>query len=377
MKKLFKNALSVLCLMLAGSSIGVNAQSYYAWAKGIGGAGYETANDIAVDKAGNVYVTGYYQSNPLDFGVTASLTNAGGSDAFVAKYDAAGNEVWIKGIGGTGSDKSNAIAVDEAGNVYITGGDEGYGITVDRSGNIYATGYFEGTADFDPVGGTGTLTGAGVDVFTLKLGCTDTSSTHIEVSLECGEAYTLNNTVYTVAGIYTQVMPNAAGCDSIITLDLAYLPIDTPVITVDEYTLGVNGTYASYQWIKNSVHVPGATGSTYIVTENADYQVAVTNEHGCADTSDVYTVTNVGIETGNTLAQQVYVYPNPVTDMVYIQSPVEVNIILTDITGKVIREAQGIHSLSLKELTESLYLLQIRDTKGSLIKMEKILKQRQ
>jgi len=401
----------------------------YLWARNMGGNGSDiTGYGIAADGGGNAYVTGVFTAD-ADFNpgtAPAVLTSEGVYDVFLVKYDPAGNYVWARNVGGSDDDWGMDIATDESGYVYITGmfpgsvdfdpgadtaflrtsgsffdydiflakydtagsyvwarnvggssGDEGYGIAVDGSGNIYCTGYFEGPADFDPDPAT-TVTLAsvgGYDVFTLKLSCSDTSSSRLAVTLDCGEGYDFNGTVYTTAGTYIQVIPNAAGCDSTITLDLSYNPIAVPTITVNEYTLGVNGVYATYQWIKNDTAIPGATANTYAVTENAGYRVAVTNQYGCADTSEVYDVTNVGIERTGGLAQHIRVYPNPASDMLYIQSPVKVNVMLTDITGKVIREARGARNLSLKDLAGNLYLLQVRDVNGGLIKMEKILKQ--
>ena len=92
------------------------------WARGIGGTvasvfGY----GIATDSSGNVYVTGEYYGT-ADFGSGTSLTGAGISrDAFVAKYNTSGTVQWAKSIGGTATDSGQGIATDSSGNVYVTG----------------------------------------------------------------------------------------------------------------------------------------------------------------------------------------------------------------------------------------------------------------
>jgi hypothetical protein len=51
---------------------------------------------------------------------TTSIAN-GNNDAFVARYDANGNQTWIKQIQTLANNQSNAVSVDASGNVYIGG----------------------------------------------------------------------------------------------------------------------------------------------------------------------------------------------------------------------------------------------------------------
>jgi hypothetical protein len=203
------------CLLLAVATL--QAQTFE-WAKSFGGNGSDWSYSIAVDAAGNLYTTGYFEAT-VDFDPgtgTFDLTSAGQSDIFVQKMDAAGNFVWAKSFGGIGSDRGFSIAIDAAGNVYTTGefiatadfdpgagtfnltsaGDRdifiqkmdsagnfvwaksfgaGYtdwsiSITTDAAGNVYTTGDFEGTVDFDPGAGTFNLTSAGYyDIFVQKM----------------------------------------------------------------------------------------------------------------------------------------------------------------------------------------------------------------
>jgi hypothetical protein len=115
--------------------------------------------------------------------------------------------------------------------------------------------------------------------------------------------------------------------------------------------------------------------STYLVTENARYQVAVTNEHGCPDTSAFYTVTNVGIDDKNGIAAQIKIYPNPAGNDIYITSPVAVNAVLTTLEGKHVMRADDVQSLSLRGLSGGVYFLRILDKENKLIKTDKIIKE--
>jgi len=89
----------------------------------LGGGGKDSGNGIAVDAGGNAYVTGFTSST--NFPTTANPlqpTSGGGDDAFVTKLNAAGSAlVYSTYLGGNGGDSGNGIAVDAAGNAYVTG----------------------------------------------------------------------------------------------------------------------------------------------------------------------------------------------------------------------------------------------------------------
>ena len=91
----------------------------------LGGSGIEWGFAIAVDAAGNAYVTGYTSSTtfPGVNGGSIQPAHGGGvDDAFVTKINATGTAiVYSTFLGGSGEDRGRAIAVDGAGNAYVTG----------------------------------------------------------------------------------------------------------------------------------------------------------------------------------------------------------------------------------------------------------------
>jgi uncharacterized delta-60 repeat protein len=97
------------------------------------GSSDSEATDLAVDSAGNVYVTGYTDT---------SLNN---TNFLTAKYNPDGLELWTREYDGTPGDETNdqavAIAVDGVGNVYVTGSidvspyDNGLTVKYDTNGN--------------------------------------------------------------------------------------------------------------------------------------------------------------------------------------------------------------------------------------------------
>jgi len=94
-----------------------NSAGTFLWAKKAGGIGTDDGYDISTDGSGNIYVTGYFSSPTLIFGST-TLTNLGGSDIFIAKYDTSGTIFWAKSAGDFDEDKGLSV-VTFASNVYI------------------------------------------------------------------------------------------------------------------------------------------------------------------------------------------------------------------------------------------------------------------
>ena len=92
------------------------------WAVHAGGDSFDEAMAVSVDGAGNVYLTGYYQSASLDFGA-GPLVRQGFSDIFVAKYSADGEFQWANDYGSTSGEwETGAAIVAEAnGDMYVTG----------------------------------------------------------------------------------------------------------------------------------------------------------------------------------------------------------------------------------------------------------------
>ncbi|MDQ2900889.1 MAG: SBBP repeat-containing protein [Acidobacteriota bacterium] len=89
----------------------------------LGGSDYDAGNAIAVDAAGSAYVTG--DTSSVNFPVLGAFqpAKAGQQDAFAAKLNPAGNALsYSTYLGGSGDDHGAGIAVDSAGNAYITGG---------------------------------------------------------------------------------------------------------------------------------------------------------------------------------------------------------------------------------------------------------------
>jgi hypothetical protein len=112
------------------------AGSALAYSTFLGGSNFDEARAIAVDSAGNAYVTGWTTSTDFPtlnafqriLSAPACLkppvtgtSSTGCTDAFVAKLNPAGSLVFSSFLGGTDNDEGDGIAVDGSGQVYIGG----------------------------------------------------------------------------------------------------------------------------------------------------------------------------------------------------------------------------------------------------------------
>jgi len=186
-----------------------DANGNYAWTRVVDDTnGASTSNYVTTDSSGNIYVVGNYVRTVAFDGVggTDAYTNGNGvNNPFITKYDKDGVYQWTNVIDSTSEARSDSIAIDADGAVYIdgyfsgtatfdgTGGSDiratvdhnsfltkynndgsyewtktiddtngtttnggayGYGVVIDKSGNIYTTGYFYNTVIFDGVGGS-------------------------------------------------------------------------------------------------------------------------------------------------------------------------------------------------------------------------------
>ena len=87
----------------------------------LGGADDDRGYRVSLDAAGNVYVAGQTQS--ADFPVASAMqsTFGGGSDAFVTKLNTSSAVIYSTYLGGSGLDGATGMAVNPAGNVFLTG----------------------------------------------------------------------------------------------------------------------------------------------------------------------------------------------------------------------------------------------------------------
>ena len=98
------------------------------WARRIGnGTANDSIQSLSVDSSGNVIVVGEYISSNIGISGASgsepfSLANTNGnSDAFVVKYDSSGTPLWVRRLGGTGSERASSVSTDSSGDIIVFG----------------------------------------------------------------------------------------------------------------------------------------------------------------------------------------------------------------------------------------------------------------
>jgi hypothetical protein len=102
------------------------------WAKSLGGNSWDNMVSVATDATGNIIVVGYFISSAIVFG-SITLTCAGEEDIFIAKYDPSGNILWAKSVGSTKSDRATSVATDANDNIIVAGYFNSLSVTFDSN----------------------------------------------------------------------------------------------------------------------------------------------------------------------------------------------------------------------------------------------------
>jgi len=215
-------------------------------------------------------------------------------------------------------------------------------------------------------------------VITINLTINGVSSTSTINPTVC-DSYTSPSGNYTwiSSGTYTDTIPNAIGCDSVITINLTITVVDVTT-SLNANTITANQLGATYQWVDCSGMTPiiGATNQSYTATANGDYAVIVTI-NGCSDTSVCSTVTGVGIME-NGFGKEILLFPNPTDGNFSIdlgENYQSVIVTVTDLSGKLILsntyENSQLLNLNIDEIA-GVYLLIIESgSKKKIIRLVK------
>jgi hypothetical protein len=399
----------------------------FVWAKRVSGPDTQSPWNLTLDTLSNVYISGHFKATAdFDPGAgVANLTSASGYDAFIAKYDSAGNYLWAGQISGDGDGVGYGIATDTFGGVVVTGyyaagttdfdpgitthsitttsrdmfvlklrsdgsfgwvksvhpggNDVGIAIATDGLGNVYTTGEFFTSADFDPGPGEYWLYDG---VYVQKL---DSAGDFVWARVFDGEfptAITLDqaNDIYVVGrysssgdfdpgpDVFTLPGGDAGFIEKLCGTSLTITASDSTPCAGDNVQLSatvISG--ATYTWTKNDTVIAG-NSNTITISEPGVYEVYT--DGGCPSASGpIYIIDCTGVgETMN--AESVGVYPNPVNDKLTVETTLaDYTLTVLNTLGQVIE--QRVESeravLDVSQYNSGIYYLQITTTEGQVM----------
>lgn len=150
-----------------------------------------------------------------------------------------------------------------------------------------------------------------------------------------------------------------------------YTAPPTPTITQSSDTLYANpSTGYIYQWYLNSTAINGATNNYYHPLSNGLYYVQITNANSCIKMSSVYNYIWVGINE-NSISNAVDIYPNPATDVLYIDVLQNSELEILNIEGQILRNLiiNSDHAtLDVSGFAEGLYFVKVKNERGFCVK---------
>jgi PDZ domain-containing secreted protein len=313
-----------LDLTIANSNTGtdiITACDSYTWIDGIT---YTVSNNSATHVLTN--------AAGCDSTITLDLT-LNNSSAATDVITACDNYTWIDGVTYTVSNNSathvltNAAGCDSTVTLDLTITNSNTGTDVITACDSYT--WIDGIA-YTASNNTATqiLTNAAGCDSTVTLDLTITNSnTGTDVITACDSYTWIDGIAYTASNnSATHILTNAAGCDSIVTLDLTINTVDNGITQLDDITLQSDVSNAQYQWVdcsNNYQPINGETDQVFIAYANGDYALIVT-ENNCADTSDCVTINAVGLN--NILTDVILnVFPNPTSNSFTISSDILLN----------------------------------------------------
>lgn len=215
----------------------IDALGTEVWAQHYGGTNGDGISEMKLAADGNYFIAGTTNSNNNQFSGFQ-----GGNDAWVGKITPTGTLLWAKLIGGNANDFGIGLTASTDGGCVLVG------LTNSTAGNLIRTNGFN-------------------DAFAVKIEGApappaDSDST-FTVSI-CGNSYFFEGTNYTESGTYFDTIPNQAGGDSLLILELTLFPIQVTTL--------VETTCNSYLFNGN------------FLDQSGNYTAFLQSIHGCDST---------------------------------------------------------------------------------------------
>ncbi|WBM75235.1 T9SS type A sorting domain-containing protein [Saprospira grandis] len=399
-----------------------DAQLNFVQGHSFGNTSTQAARGILLDNSRHIYLWGYYANNLNISDATGNsefLAASGGFDLFLARYSAQAELLWAQNWGSNADEIAAASLIRPNGKLYL-GGSFSNSINFDPNSSA---GLAQSQAGQDAflLGLTGAcqlqiqsnwspqnivcvndsiyLSASGADSIYFQphwpnnsyytpsqsewiyvfgqdsLGCRAQdsleiilaqASSSIDQQQACGSfSWIDGNTYYSSNNSASYLLSNAAGCDSIVYLQLTIDQLDSTVSQSND-SLFASPNASSYQWIdcNSGLAIPGANNMSFAPSSSGNYAVELAL-NSCNQTSACYPFTlTTGLEsiTNNPFR----IYPNPAQNELYLrfeQNQQEIQLQLFDLQGRKQEiRCQGHgqdYQLSWENIPLGVYFLQI------------------
>ena len=155
-------------------------------------------------------------------------------------------------------------------------------------------------------------------------------------------------------------------------------PLPAPVVTYDWVTNTVFTAtfYYAYQWYDSLEGlIVGADAYQTAALYDGYYWVVVTDSNGCSAASAYlpYNVSMAGITTQS--QTQLHIYPNPSHDVVYIESGVNVRVVISGLDGKTELEQNNAKQVDISKLASGVYFISLYADDGQKLTVQKLIKE--
>lgn len=315
----------------------LDAAGNYQWAKSFGGSGRDEPSAIAIDKPGNIYITGSF-SDTSDFDPGPGVANLttpspGWISIFLCKLNSSGDYVWANGIGGPSQNYSRDIVLDTSGRPIITG-------------------MFSGTVDLDPGSSVFNLSASPQSLSLLlaqydtagnfRWGNTTTTTGGTTTVTSAGSTLAVDNlgNVFLAGNfLYTTNFATGGGGNELVSAGDGDIFIAKYHISDGSLGWAYRGGSPRVEYA-NAISAD-ASGNLWVAGSFIDTNFSI-GIHSLVNTqpsySDVFIIkmNNLATRTDDVVTKdQISVYPNPSTGIINISSKNNIDkIIVTDVVGK-------------------------------------------
>lgn len=383
-----------------------------AWVRAVGGRKFHQLWGMDVGPDGQVVLAGGYPDSTLFDGapdtVLAPWRPANGlDDLFFAIYDPSGTVTHLAGMPAGDSETFFGAAFSPAGEVWLAARigmepidfDPGPGASIvdsfgiamaryspdaeldwvypmaadrpltlipDPTGGFFLVSRGNGAVDYDVTPRVQMFGNSLARVAVVRYRDCDITWTEAQWALCAGESFLLGDTLVDGPGIYQGIVVSSDGCDSVVTLEVEDLIIDTLVLEVAG-GLEAQSVAGTFQWIDcaDGLPIPDADEALFLPTASGSYAVVVTVD-GCSDTSSCREVTLSGIDDSG-IGAGIRLWPVPAGDMLWLElppsAPMPSEIRVIDTYGRVVRSIRSgmdrTMGISLERLPSGRYVVDL------------------